>query len=187
MTARTFSVSDFGNVVETSGGDASGFNLNNVAFRRDLLLAHPLDARVRRNGGCYFLYHDLRLRGVKIVYEPRAVVAHGLDVGGMGFVRKHFDRGYDGTNVYRLDERGVLRGTMVYRRLGEVGLVALGGRRSCSTGYESSATDGSWASASRQSRTYAVIVLMIRVIELAGGPTAAIRPATTGRERPSHP
>jgi glycosyltransferase involved in cell wall biosynthesis len=186
VTARTFSVSDFGNVVGTADGTASGFNLNNVAFRRDLLLAHPLDARVRRNGGCYFLYHQLRALGVKIVYEPRASVEHGLDVGGLGFVGKHFDRGFDGTNVYRIDERGVLRGTSIYRRFGPLGLVALGGRRILLD----------WVRIVRDRRQlgislvsvpyYAGVVLTIRLIEMAGGLTAALRPGPQSRG-PAHP
>ena len=186
LAARTFSVSDFGNVVETSGGAASGFNLNNVAFRRELLLANPLDDRVRRNGGCYLLYHDLRARGVKIGYQRRATVEHGLDVGGLGFIRKHFDRGYDGTNVYRIDERGVLRGTKVFRRLGVLGLVALGGRRILLD----------WVRIVRDRRQlgihlatipyFAVVVLMIWSVEMAGGLTAAVRPLPSSDQRPSH-
>jgi len=187
LTARTFSVPDFGNVVATPGGAASGFNLNNVAFRRELLLAHPLDARVRRNGGCYVLYHELRARGARIVYEPRAMVAHDLDVGGVGFVKKHFERGFDGTNVYRIDERDVLRGTQVYRRFGAPGLVALVGRRIVLD----------WARLIRDRRQlgisvftvpyFAGVVLTIRLIELAGGLTAVVHPDLPSRERrPSH-
>jgi glycosyltransferase involved in cell wall biosynthesis len=186
LSARTFSVSDFGNVVETSAGRASGFNVNNVAFRRDLLLAHPLDARVRRNGGCYFLYHKLRALGATMLYEPGAVIEHGLDVGGLGFVRKHFERGFDGTNVYRIDERGVLNGTKVYRRFGLCGLVALSARRILLD----------WVRIVRDRRQlgisivtvpyFAVVVLTIRLIELAGGLTAAVGPAPAPREQPSH-
>ncbi len=53
--ASTLAVPDFGYVVGEPSGAASGFNVNNVAFRREVLLEHPLDARLRRNGGCYFL------------------------------------------------------------------------------------------------------------------------------------
>jgi glycosyltransferase involved in cell wall biosynthesis len=173
--ARTFSVPDFGNVVATETG-ASGVMLNNVAFRRDIILAHPLDARVRRNGGCYLLFHDLKARGVRIVYEPRAVVAHGLDVAGFGFVRKHFDRGFDGTNVYRLDRQGVLRGSAIYRRFGVFGLVALVARRIVID----------WVRLIRYRRQigislfavpyFAIVSTMVRLIELTGGVTAALRP-----------
>jgi cellulose synthase/poly-beta-1,6-N-acetylglucosamine synthase-like glycosyltransferase len=182
-TARTFSVSDFANVVASPDGDATGFNLNNVAFRRDVIIAHPLDARVRRNGGCYLLYHTLKAQGTRIAYEPRAVVAHGLDVGGTGFIRKHFDRGYDGTNVYRVDDARVLRGTNVVRRFGPLGLVALTVRR---IGID-------WGRLVRDRHQIGValwtvpyfggVTLTVRVIELAGGLTAFVqRPAPARSE-----
>jgi glycosyltransferase involved in cell wall biosynthesis len=174
FAARTFSVPDFANVVGGDDRTASGFNLNNVAFRRDLLLAHPLDARVRRNGGCYFLFHQLRRRGTRIVYEPNATVSHGVDVHGFGFARKHFDRGYDGTNVYRLDAEGVLRGTAIYRRFGVFGLAALATRR----------VVVDWTRLLRYRRQigipmvalpfFAGVSALVRSIELAGGLTAAL-------------
>jgi GT2 family glycosyltransferase len=129
LGARTFSVSDFANVSGDASGAASGFNLNNVLFRREVLLAHPLDSRIRRNGGCYLLYHQLRAAGAGIVYEPRAAVAHGLDIAGSGFVKKHFERGFDGVSVYQFDEEAVLRGTPLFRRFGAVAVVAFAGRR----------------------------------------------------------
>jgi glycosyltransferase involved in cell wall biosynthesis len=126
--ARTFSVPDFGNVIER-GGLASGIMLNNTAFRREILLSHPLDARIRRNGGCYLLYHQLQSQGVRILFERRARVMHGLDIRGLGFIRKHFDRGYDGVSVYRYDDRGLLRGTTLFRRLGGLALFPITARR----------------------------------------------------------
>jgi|GEM_PF-1233910 len=129
LSAWTFSVADFSNVVADETGAASGFNLNNCGIRREVLLAHPLDSRIRRNGGCFFLYHQLRSIGARIVYEPRASVAHGLDIAGSGFIRKHFERGFDGVTVYQIDEREVLRGTRLFRRFGGAALIALAGRR----------------------------------------------------------
>jgi glycosyltransferase involved in cell wall biosynthesis len=174
LFARTFSVADFSNVVEDAPGAASGINLNNVAFRRDVLLAHPLEMRIRRNGGCYLLYHQLRASGARIVYEPRAVVAHGLDIRGLGFVRKHFARGYDGVSVYRLDDHGVLRGTRLFRRLGGLALVGIVGRR----------IGADWVHLARQRRQIGIpavavpycgaVALVTRLIELAGGLTAVI-------------
>src|SRR6185436_2488773 len=41
--ARTFSIPDFAYVLAEDTGEASGFNINNVAFRREVLLAHPFD------------------------------------------------------------------------------------------------------------------------------------------------
>jgi glycosyltransferase involved in cell wall biosynthesis len=175
LPARTFSVPDFANVVETTDG-ASGINLNNVAYRRDVFLGEPLDARVRRNGGCYFQYHALRARGARIAYAPAAVVSHGLDVHGLGFVRKHFERGFDGALVYRLDDRGVLRGSRVVRRFGPAGLAALHGRR----------VVWDWLRLARYRRQigvratalpyYGAVALLTRGIELAGGLAAWVRP-----------
>ncbi len=171
---RTFSVPDFSYVLEDVSGAATGFNINNVAFRRDVLLAHPFETRIRRNGGCYLLYHQLRTDGLRIIYEPRAVVAHGLDIRGLGFVRKHFNRGYDGVSVYRFDERAVLRGTRLFRRLGGLALVAFAGRRVLLD----------WVRLTRQRRQIGITALALpyfgavalgtRLIELAGGLTAVV-------------
>jgi GT2 family glycosyltransferase len=120
---RFMSIPDFGYVLTAGNGDASGFNANNVAFRREVFLAHPLEERIRRNGACYFLFHQLRAAGHRFVYEPEARAAHELDGGRLGFFRKHFDRGYDSIAVYRADSAEVLRGTRWFRRLG---LLALG-------------------------------------------------------------
>jgi glycosyltransferase involved in cell wall biosynthesis len=128
-SAWTFSIPDFAYVLGDDRRAASGFNINNVAFRREVLLAHPFDARIRRNGGCYLLFHQLRAAGECVLYEPRAVVAHGLTAGGLGFIRTHLNRGYDGVAVYRLDDSCVLRGTRLFRRLGALALLAITGRR----------------------------------------------------------
>jgi GT2 family glycosyltransferase len=175
LAARTFSVPDFATVIATPSG-ASGFNVNNVAYRRDRFLAEPLDARIRRNGGCYFQYHALRARGARIVYAPDAVIRHGLDVHGLGFVRKHFERGFDGTAVYRLDTRRVLRGSAWVQRLGPAALPGLAARRLLAD----------WIRLVRDRRQmgvgtlalpyYAGVVAMTRSIELAGGVAAWVRP-----------
>ena len=172
LGARTFSVSDFSNVIGDASGAASGFNLNNVLFRREVLLAHPLDARIRRNGGCYLLYHQLRAAGARIVYEPRATVAHGLDIAGSGFVKKHFERGFDGVSVYQFDEGAVLRGTPLFRRFGAAALIALAGRRMVLD----------WVRIIRDRDQIGISLIMfpyfalvstgVRLIELAGGLTA---------------
>jgi len=172
--ARTFSVPDFAHVLAEEKDAASGFNINNVAFRREVLLAHPFDERITRNGGCYLLFHQLRADKKRVLYEPRAVVAHGIDIGGFRFVRKHFDRGYDGITVYRLDDRGVLRGTRIFRRLGAVALVPIIGRRIVVD----------WLRLLRHRNQIGISVLAlpyfwavaagIRLIELAGGLTAIV-------------
>lgn len=175
IVARTFSVPDFANVLGDESGNASGFNINNVAFRREVLLSHPLNARIRRNGGCYLLYHQLRAIGTRIVYEPRAVVNHGLDIAGLGFIQKHFDRGYDGLSVYRFDESRALRGTRLIRRFGILALPPLAVRRI--------ALD--WVRLVRERRQigisllvvpyWAAVAVVTRLIELAGGIMAGLR------------
>ena len=172
--AWTFSIPDFANVLAEKEDTASGFNLNNVAFRREVLWAHPLDTRIPRHGGCYFLFHQLRADGARVLFEPRAVVAHGLDIRGLGFVRKHFDRGYDGVTVYRLDYRAVLRGTRLFHRLGAVALVAITGRRIV----------GDWLRLLRHRHQmgipavalpyFGAVAVGARLIELTGGLTAIV-------------
>jgi glycosyltransferase involved in cell wall biosynthesis len=170
LGARTFSVPDFGYVAGKD--EASGFNLSNVAFRRSVLLAHPLDARIRRDGGCYSLFHRLRAEGARILYEGRAIVVHGVDRGG--YIRKHFNRGYDGVSVYRLDETATLRGTRLFRRLGALALPPITARRIVVD----------WIRLVRLRRQmnisllavpyYAAVDVMTRLIELAGGLKAAV-------------
>ncbi len=170
--ARTFSIPDLAYVLAEENGAASGFNIHNVAFRREVLLAHPFDTRIRRDGGCYLLFHQLRADGVRVVHEPRAVAEHRLDFRGFGFASKHFNRGYDGALVYRLDDRAVLRGTRLFRRFGAVALVAITGRRI--------AVD--WLRLLRHHRQIGIPVVALpyfgvvgagtRLIELAGGLTA---------------
>ncbi|MBV9772385.1 MAG: glycosyltransferase [Gemmatimonadetes bacterium] len=170
--ARTFSIPDFAYVYGEPGGEATGFNINNVAFRREAFLAHRFDERIPRNGGCFFLYHKMRAAGARIVYEPGAVVSHAVDVHGLGFVRKHFERGHDGAVIYRLDEGAVLRGTPFVRRFGALALVALSTRRILLD----------WRRLARHRRQmgvrtvalpyYAAVAVGTRLIELAGGISA---------------
>ncbi len=175
LVARTLSVPDFSFVLEQDGGTSTGMNINNVLFRRDVFLRHPFDPRIRRNGGCYFLFNQLRAAGARVLYEPRARTAHGFS-GGATLLRKHFDRGYDGVTVYRLDERAVLRGTRIFRRLGALALVGITGRRI--------ALD--WIRLVRQRRQigisapavplFCAVVVGTRLIELAGGFAACVAP-----------
>ena len=172
--ARTFSIPDFAYVLADENGAASGFNINNVAFPREVLLNHPFDTRISRNGGCYFLFHQLRAEGARILYESRAVVAHGLDIDGLGFARKHFDRGYDGVAVYGLDDNAVLGGTHLFRRLGGIALVPIIGRRVLVD----------WMRLLHHRRQigvsffalpyFALVALVLRLIELTGGLTAVL-------------
>lgn len=175
VLARALSVPDFGYILTERDGLASGFNLGNVAFRRDEFLANPLDARIVRNGGCYNLFHRLRAKGASIVYEPEARVTHALDFEGLSFLKKHWARGYEGLKVYRLDEGGTFRGTSWYRRFGPLALVALSGRRILVD----------WARLARHRKqigvslpalpAYAVLGASLRLVELAGSLAASLR------------
>ncbi|HWW76846.1 MAG TPA: glycosyltransferase family A protein [Pyrinomonadaceae bacterium] len=177
--ARTFSVPDFAYVLADGHGAATGFNIHNVAFRREALLAHPFNERIRRDGGCYLLFHQLRAEGARVLNEPRAEVRHAMDFRGLGFVRKHFNRGYDGVAVYRLDDGAVLRGTPLFRRLGPLALVAFTGRR----------VVVDWLRLLRHRRQigfpvvalpyYGAVTALTRTIELAGGLAATFSPGTS--------
>ena len=180
--ARTFSVPDFAYVLAGAEGSASGFVINNVAFRREVLLAHPFESRIRRDGGCYLLFHQLRAEGARVLIEPRAVVEHAPDVGGLGFARKHFKRGYDGVAVYRLDARGVLRGTRLLRRLGPAALLPITGRRIVAD----------WLRLLRHRRQigipslavpyFGAVAVVTRFVELAGGLAAFVSPGPSNSE-----
>ncbi|HEX3579221.1 MAG TPA: glycosyltransferase [Thermoanaerobaculia bacterium] len=178
LKARTFSVPDFANVVGDNSGAASGFNINNCAFRREVLLATPLDSRIRRDGGCFLLYHQLRAAGVRIVYEPLARVQHGLDIASKGFVRKHFNRGFDGVSVYRADDAAVLRGTRLFRRFGAVALVAFAGRRIAIDWLRLIRHRGQIGIPVIAIPYFAAVTVMVRLIGLTGGLVALAR---TGR------
>ena len=180
--ARTFSVPDFAYVLAGEGGIAPGFVINNVAFRREVLLAHPFEPRIRRDGGCYLLFHQLRAEGARVLVEPRAVVEHALDVGGLGFVRKHFKRGYDGVAVYHLDSTGVLRGTRLVRRLGPAALLPITGRR----------IGADWLRLLRHRRQvgipglavpyFGAVAVVTRFVEMAGGLVAFVAPESSNSE-----
>ena len=177
--ARTFSVPDFAYVLAGEDGVAAGFVINNVAFRREVILAHPFEARIRRDGGCYLLFHQLRAQGLRVLIEPRAIVEHAPDVGGLGFARKHFKRGYDGVAVYRLDADGVLRGTRLLLRIGPVALLPITGRRIAAD----------WLRLVRHRRQlgitplavpyFGAVAVVTRFVELAGGLAACISPESS--------
>lgn len=173
ILARTFSVPDFWNVVERSG-TATGIMLNNTAFRREILIGHPLDARIRRNGGCYLLYHQLQSQGIRMLYERRAEVMHGLDIRGLGFIRKHFDRGYDGVSVYRYDDRGLLRGTSLFRRFGGLALFPITARRIVLDGIRLTRARRQIGLSFLALPYYYAVAFGTRMIELAGSLAALV-------------
>jgi GT2 family glycosyltransferase len=175
FNAWTFSVPDFSIVVGDRVGAASAFNLNNSAFRREVLLANPLDARIRRDGGCFLLNHQLRAAGVRIMYAPRAKVFHGLDIAKKGFAKKHFNRGFDGVTVYRADERGVIRGTRLFRRFGALALIAFAGRRILLDWLLLIRNYDQMGISPFTIPYFAAVAVLTRLIALTGGITAVFR------------
>jgi hypothetical protein len=107
------------------------------------------------------------------------VIAHGLDIAGSGFVKKHFARGFDGVSVYQFDEGAVLRGTRLFRRFGAAALIAFAGRRII-LDWTRIIRDRDQIGISLIAFPYfAVVTAGVRLIELAGGLTAlARRPRT---------
>lgn len=174
FAAKTFSVPDFAQVLEEEGA-ATGIMLNNVAFRREVILEHPLDERIPRNGGCYLLYHQLASQGRRMVYGEKAVVSHGVDVEGLGFVRKHFDRGYDSVIVYDCDDTAVLRGTRYYRRLGPLALAALAVRRIGSDWKRLARARRQVGISAASVPYYAAVMTVTRTIEVFGAFAAYAR------------
>jgi glycosyltransferase involved in cell wall biosynthesis len=173
----TLSVPGFGYVLSDASGEASGFNINNVAFPREVIQNHPFDPRIRRNGGCVLLYHQLRAAGKEVVYEPGARTRHSSDgVRGWRFLAMHFGRGFDGVALYRLDEDDVLRGTRYFRRFGGVALLPITARRIL----------GDWSRIVRHRRQigvptlavpyFAAVALGLRLIELLGMIAAVLDP-----------
>ena len=173
--ARTFSVPDFAYIVADRDGQASGINLSCAAIRREVIEANPLEETIARNGGCYLLFHRLRQGGARILYEPGAVALHRLDFRGVGFVGKHFGRGYDNVSVLRADSSDSLRGTRWYRRFGGLALIGFTARRVLVD----------WARLARHRRQIGISLLALpyfalvgaglRTVELAGALTAQIR------------
>jgi glycosyltransferase involved in cell wall biosynthesis len=177
LLARTFTIPDFAHVLDEGERNASGFNINNLVFRREIFLTHPFDERIERNGGCYFLFHQLRADGIRVAYEPRAVAWHGLDIGQFGFVQKHFDRGRDSMTIYHLDDRHVLRSTGLVRRGGAVALFPLYARRIVLDWIRMARHRAQAGIGLAALPYYCAVLTMTRLIELAGALTA---------RRPSH-
>jgi GT2 family glycosyltransferase len=173
--AWTFAVPDFSIVVGDKSGAASGFHLNNSAFRRETLLRHPLDARIRRDGGCVLLYHQLRAAGARIAYAPDARVWHGLDFASRGLFAKHFNRGFDGVTVYRADEGAVVRGTHLFRRFGALALIAFAGRRILIDWLRLIRNYDQMGISPFTIPYFAAVTVATRLIALTGGITAVFR------------
>ena len=107
--AHTFDVFDFGYVRTDEAGEANCFYANNVALRREVILAHGFDPRLGRGGGCHLLSSRLKARGYKFVYDPAQSVVHDFGVNrGLKFALERMRVGFDAINLCRLDDEGVL-------------------------------------------------------------------------------
>lgn len=184
LRARTFTVPDFAHVMDEGNREASGFNINNLVFRREVFLSHLFDERIARNGGCYFLFHQLRADGIRVAYEPRACVSHGLDIQGLGFARKHFERGRDTITIYRLDEREVLRATAYLRRVGALALFPLYARRIALDWLRMTRHRAQIGIRAAALPYYCGVVTMTRLIELSGA-LVAMLPRRVRRQEPA--
>ena len=185
LAARVFSIFDLAHVIGECDG-ATGLNLSNVAFRRDVLLAHPLETRIERNGGCYLLYKQLRAEGLRVAYAADAKLTHGYDIRGMfGFARKHFARGSDGVAVYRLDETAVLAATHAFRRLGAAALPPIFVRRVVVDWQRLLGHRRQLGIPLVSLPFFALLAVLLRGIELAGALFAVLRPAPVALESQS--
>jgi glycosyltransferase involved in cell wall biosynthesis len=183
--ARTLSIPGFGYIVATEDGTATGMNLNNVAFRADVLREHRLDDRIRRNGGCIMLFRQLRAAGERIVYQPDAVVAHANDdIRGGAFVSKHFGRGFDAVAVYELDSDELLRGTRYVQRYGAAALVGISLRRVLHDWRHMWRYRRQIGIAAPTLPFFAGVSAMLRSIELAGMLAAVLNPDLYARREP---
>ena len=166
---RTMSVPSFGYAVEDRSGEASSFNLNNSAFARAVILQHPLEERVRRDGACSLLRYQLRAAGKRMVYEPDAGATHAhVEIAGLNVFRKHYHRGFDGASLYFLDDRGVFRGTRLVRRFGAPALVGVTARRVLRDWGHITRHRRQIGVPARAIPAFAAVSVVTRTIELAG-------------------
>ena len=182
---RICGVTDFGYVLAEQGGAATGIVLNNVAFRRDVLLSHPFDERIRRDGGCYLLFHQLRAEGLEVRHEARARTSHQFDPRFSAIVRKQFNRGYDGAEVYRLDDRHVLQGSYLFQKLGAISLVPITIRRVLRDWFRVFRHRRQMGVGLMQLPVFCLIGLCLRTVELAGAFAATFQSKATTKNNAS--
>ncbi len=97
---------DFGFVQGGPGRPPKGLLFHNLAMRREVALATPMDVRFRRTGGCGDLFTRLREGGARIVYRPDQLVIHHDDWRGGMWVRKRIRNGVDVAKLARLRGEG---------------------------------------------------------------------------------
>ncbi|MFM7447957.1 MAG: glycosyltransferase [Leptolyngbyaceae cyanobacterium] len=81
----------------------SFYFFNNVAFRRQFLLEHPLPADLTLyRGNCVIHAHTLKRQGTAIWRQPTARACHAAPNGGAHFFWRYVLLGYDGILIDRL-------------------------------------------------------------------------------------
>ena len=113
--ARTFDFFNFGYIQGDARGAANGFLPNNVGFRREVILEHPFDIRLRRSGAAHLLGHKLIALGYRVEYEPAMHVIHN-SYGVVEEMRMRVKSGYDCVNLARFDEEEVIGESRYLRR-----------------------------------------------------------------------
>jgi len=115
--SRAFDFFNFGYIQGDAGGAANGFLPNNVGFRREVILKHGFDPRIRRSGAAHLLGHELMALGYRLVYEPAQRVCHSSY--GIGEeLRMRVKSGYDSVALARIDDGEVLGESGYLRRSG---------------------------------------------------------------------
>jgi cellulose synthase/poly-beta-1,6-N-acetylglucosamine synthase-like glycosyltransferase len=81
----------------------NSYFFNNVAFRRQFLLEHPLPADLTLyRGNCVIHAHTLKRNGIVIWRQPTARACHAAPNGGAHFFWRYVLLGYDGILIDRL-------------------------------------------------------------------------------------
>lgn len=81
---------------EKSPYTAPGYYANNVAFRREFLLAHPIHLDMPFNRGhCYIHALSLAEQGIKIWKHPKARATHAITKGSSFFFWRFLTMGYE--------------------------------------------------------------------------------------------
>ncbi len=102
--ALTYLFPRFSNESELSA--VEGYDTNNVAFRRDLFLTHPIPSGLPMYRGNHVLQaRSLRRRGHTILRQPRARATHPLPKGPSSFAWRFLLLGDEAMTIARLDRR----------------------------------------------------------------------------------
>jgi glycosyltransferase involved in cell wall biosynthesis len=176
LWSRTFDFFDFGYARADARGEASCFYANNVAFRREVILAHGFDARLGRGGGCHLLSRQLKRRGYRVVYDAAQAVTHAAAVNSrFGFALERLRAGHDAINLCRLDEEGVLP-EKKFARLGALAPAAVCAARVASDFRRAVVNREELGVSLRAVPYFCAASLFLRSIEMVGGIVTWARP-----------